>query len=288
MLAGMWGCMCLHGHNHVWACDCGHHILPFRKDQDVAERRMMWKIQQLSILGQNYRCQIELPTVHSPAVNIPIKSSSSLSHETVKLANRWPCIAMNSHSLHIRRANGSFPLSLCSDHPEHIAMCACRIGALLVQLASLQWALWMPSCHLYGWPPHCLVCASGQCFGHRPLDWRGHWANSLNCAPLLQIPLLCCWLQDPYLHPTSLPTSSFLSMVRWTERSTWCASGTNSCNQSQHNISFSFSLRSKYLRLFSRLGSWHGFLQQHPGPAPWLQPRVPRVCLPWGLKHSFP
>lgn len=62
--------------------------MPFRKDQDVVERRMMWKIQQLSILGQNYRCQIELPMVHSPAVNIPIKEQFKSKRETVKLANR--------------------------------------------------------------------------------------------------------------------------------------------------------------------------------------------------------
>ena len=71
--------MCLRVHNHACACDCIHqHILPFRKGHGIVERRMMWEIQRLSILRQESRFQIEFPMLHSPAVNIQIKNSSSL------------------------------------------------------------------------------------------------------------------------------------------------------------------------------------------------------------------
>ena len=82
---------------------------------------------------------------------------------TVKVANSWPCIATNSHSLHIRRANGSFPPSLYSDHPEHSKL-DCHM-------------------HLPYWGAVCSACQLAVSF-----------LNALLSSPWVASPLPCLYI----------------------------------------------------------------------------------------------
>ena len=163
---------------------------------------------------------------------------------TEKLANSWPCVATSSHSLHIRRANGSFPLSLYIDHPEHSKL-HCHVHLLyrgavcsacqhsLSSLNALLSSPWVAS--------HCLVL-------HQPSALVTHHWTEEDTGPIHSTVPHCCkshFSADDSKICISIPSLSlqvhFCPMVHWTETSTRCVPGNNSCNQSQHNISFSFS-----------------------------------------------
>lgn len=138
---------------------------------------------------------------------------------------------------------------LRGDYPEYIKL-DCQVHLPYLGLfVCLQWLLWMPSCHLYGWAPAAM-------FVHLPSalvtdHWikEETWATLLKWVPLLQLPLLHCWFQNLYLHDISLPTNSIF--VQWSTEQRDLPDVPQIAYATSPNITYLFPvpLKSKHLGL---------------------------------------